>query len=549
MLTAPFDLAYDRSCFTHPHLCSQHWLPVDAPQQWSWQLLSPSASASASGFEWPRDPAESEFAPWLLRSLRGHMARHNTQAAAARLRRGASQESTPPSSGNVSPSHSATAAPPSASKRAGISHLHLRRHKRDIMRDMWRRVWRLKDAGGQAKVTLFLFLAFALWLLFFFGAPKELPDLARHPAQAHGANRSAQTAASAAATLMNATAALGIAARLAANYSLTAPPRVRVQALRSYPHDPRAFTQGLLIHRGQMWESTGLYGQSELRRVSLDSGGVQQRWRMDGSYFAEGLCVWNDKLVQLTWQNRVGFIYDTANFTGGPSDRFSYDTEGWGVTSDGSSLIISDGSSTLYFHDPQVRSQTPVAWQHKGWSSREKTAHWHARLRADAHPARDWFCFPFPFRQTFAVQRRVTVRTFRKSVAHSASFKQRLLDAQLHDETDVPCDFCCCCWFSVSPFPLSLCSSGQLHPVTMLNELELIDGYVYANVWMTTRIAVIEPATGVVVAWLDAAHLHPQPSNREMTLNGIAFDEDTRKLYVTGKLWPTLFEIQPYTPR
>jgi hypothetical protein len=294
------------------------------------------------------------------------MARHNTQAAAARLRRGASQESTPPSSGNVSPSHSA-AAPPSASKRAGISHLHLRRHKRDIMRDMWRRVWRLKDAGGQAKVTLFLFLAFALWLLFFFGAPKELPDLARHPAQAHGANRSAQaaasaaatlmnaTAASAAATLMNATAALGIATRLAANYSLTAPPRVRVQALRSYPHDPRAFTQGLLIHRGQMWESTGLYGQSELRRVSLDSGGVQQRWRMDGSYFAEGLCVWNDKLVQLTWQNRVGFIYDTANFTAGPSDRFSYDTEGWGVTSDGSSLIISDGSSTLYFHDPQVR--------------------------------------------------------------------------------------------------------------------------------------------------------------------------------------------------
>jgi glutamine cyclotransferase len=83
----------------------------------------------------------------------------------------------------------------------------------------------------------------------------------------------------------------------------------------------------------------------------------------------------------------------------------------------------------------------------------------------------------------------------------------------------------------------------------MLNELEFIDGYVYANVWMTTRIAVIEPATGVVVAWLDAAHLHPQPSNREMTLNGIAFDEDTRKLYVTGKLWPTLFEIQPYTPR
>jgi len=124
----------------------------------------------------------------------------------------------------------------------------------------------------------------------------------------------------------------------------------KVKVLATYPHDPNAFTEGFLYADGYFYESIGLYGQSALRKVEPDTGQVVQELKLTNQYFAEGLTLLDDQLYQLTWKEHTGFIYD-QNFT--QQSTFSYSTEGWGLTTDGSSLILSDGSATLYFLDPQ----------------------------------------------------------------------------------------------------------------------------------------------------------------------------------------------------
>jgi glutaminyl-peptide cyclotransferase len=220
------------------------------------------------------------------------------------------------------------------------------------------------------------------------------------------------------------------------------------EVVNVYPHDREAFTQGLLFRDGVLYESTGLNGRSSLRKVQLETGKVLQRIDVESRYFAEGLTDWNTRLIQLTWNTNVGFVYDLTSFK--RTQTFSYTGEGWGLTRDDRRLIMSDGTSTLRFLDPQ-----------------------------------------------------------------------------------------------------SLAVTGQVQVVDGgtgvrdLNELEFIDGEVYANVWLTDRIAVIAPSTGRVSAWINLAGLIDRRTlSGDAVLNGIAYDAQRKRLFVTGKLWPSLFEIR-----
>lgn len=215
-----------------------------------------------------------------------------------------------------------------------------------------------------------------------------------------------------------------------------------------YPHDAGAFTQGLVFDDGVFYEGTGLYGQSSLRRVELESGKVLQFYNLSDEFFGEGVTVFGDRIIQLTWRSNKGFVYDKYSFV--LLQDFSYSTEGWGITHDGSRLIMSDGSANLYFLDP-------VSFERVG---------------------------------------QVEVR-------------------------DV-----------------------EAGPVARLNELEYIQGYVYANIWYEERIAVIDPGSGQVVQWIDLAGLRDLVSPGADVLNGIAYDAEGDRLFVTGKRWSKLFEIE-----
>ncbi|MCS6937237.1 MAG: glutaminyl-peptide cyclotransferase [Candidatus Bipolaricaulota bacterium] len=223
--------------------------------------------------------------------------------------------------------------------------------------------------------------------------------------------------------------------------------------IKSYPHDPLAFTQGLVYENGLLYEGTGLYGQSTLRLVELETGTVLKLRRLAPQYFGEGITIWKDRIVQLTWQEKTGFVYDKTNFE--LLREFSYATEGWGITHDGQKLIMSDGSANLYFLDPETLQEIG----------------------------------------------RVTVKE--------------------HDK-----------------------------PVVRLNELEFIKGRVYANIWQTDRIAIISLETGQVEAWIDLTDLlkPEERTGREDVLNGIAYDAQGDRLFVTGKLWPKLFHIELTQP-
>lgn len=233
--------------------------------------------------------------------------------------------------------------------------------------------------------------------------------------------------------------------------------------IASYPHDPNAFTQGLVyLGDDRFYESTGLYSQSTLREVNLADGSiVPGRFvSLDSQYFAEGIAVVDDRIFQLTWRECTGLIYDTATFAQvGTFDYHEPDgsciREGWGLAYDGERLIMSDGTDTLTFLD--------------------------ATALADGR---------------FEVLGSVRVR-------------------------------------------------DGATPVRNLNELEYINGEVYANIWLTNRIARIDPASGRVTAWIDLTGLlQPPPGARVDVLNGIAYDAELNRLFVTGKWWPTLFEIE-----
>lgn len=219
--------------------------------------------------------------------------------------------------------------------------------------------------------------------------------------------------------------------------------------IQTFPHDPGAFTQGLVYADGEFLESTGLNGESSLRRVDITSGKVLQRKAVDAQYFAEGLALVGDELLQLTWQHKIGFVYDRKSFA--QKRTFAYATEGWGITYDAKGgLVMSDGSDQLFWLDPK------------------------------------------------------TLKVSRST---------RVTDA------------------------------GR--PVPMLNELEWIEGEIWANVWQTDRIARINPATGVVSSWVDLSSLWPayQRTPGADVLNGIAYDPAGKRIFITGKKWPRVYQI------
>ena len=227
-------------------------------------------------------------------------------------------------------------------------------------------------------------------------------------------------------------------------------PVYRYKVVRSYPHDREAYTQGLLYQDGVFYEGTGLNGRSTIRKVRVETGEVLQVRPLDPQYFGEGIVVWKDTLIQLTWQSGIGFVYDRETFQ--PRRTFTYAGEGWGLTHDGTRLIMSDGSETgtLRYLDPETLRQTGT----------------------------------------------LVVR------------------------------------------------DGS-RPVDELNELEFVKGEIYANVYQSNRIARISPKTGRVVGWIDLTGLlDPRDAAGVDVLNGIAYDAAKDRLFVTGKLWPRVFEIQ-----
>lgn len=225
------------------------------------------------------------------------------------------------------------------------------------------------------------------------------------------------------------------------------------QVVKSYPHDRQAFTQGLVYADGVLYEGTGLNGQSAIRKVRLENGEVLQQHRLDDKYFGEGIAVWDRTIVQLTWQSEIGFVYDRDTLK--PLKTFRYSGEGWGLTHDGTRLIMSDGSATIRFLDPKTLGETG----------------------------------------------RITVR------------------------------------------------DGAL-PIKNLNELEFVKGELFANVYQTDRIVRFSPKTGQVHGWIDLSGLlSPREAVGVDVLNGVAYDAAGDRLFVTGKLWPKVFEIRIVSPR
>lgn len=229
-----------------------------------------------------------------------------------------------------------------------------------------------------------------------------------------------------------------------------APAAYGYQIVKTYPHDSRAYTQGLVYRDGVLFESTGLHGRSTLRKVRLENGEVLQQYQLEPKYFGEGLVDWGGQLIQLTWQTNVGFVYDLNSFK--PVRQFAYTGEGWGLTHDGKRLIMSDGSPS-----GQLRYLDPASLKELS---------------------------------------RITIR-------------------------------------------------DQGRAVAMLNELEFVRGEIFANIYQTDRVARIDPASGRVIGWIDLSGLLSAAERRDTdVLNGIAYDPAGDRLFVTGKLWPRLFEIK-----
>ncbi|HEV2134590.1 MAG TPA: glutaminyl-peptide cyclotransferase [Terracidiphilus sp.] len=223
------------------------------------------------------------------------------------------------------------------------------------------------------------------------------------------------------------------------------------RVVHTYPHDSQAFTQGIIYLNGHLYESTGIEGRSSLREEDLETGRILKYQALSSRYFGEGLTNWGNELIQLTWQSHTALVYDLNTFRF--LRTFHYPWEGWGLTQDGKNLILSDGSSTLHFLDPN----------------------------------------------TFKQVRSIKVTDHGK-------------------------------------------------PVHQLNELEYIHGQIYSNVWYSNRIAIISPANGDVLRWIDLTGILPPGSISDPTsgavLNGIAYDSVHDRLFVTGKLWPKIFEIK-----
>ncbi|MGH2621579.1 MAG: glutaminyl-peptide cyclotransferase [Anaerolineales bacterium] len=227
------------------------------------------------------------------------------------------------------------------------------------------------------------------------------------------------------------------------------PSHYTYRVVQTYPHDPNAFTQGLVFHEGALYEATGLVGESTLRKVELESGGVLQQLALPTDQFGEGIAIAGERILQVTLSSGIGYVYDLSSFR--QLATFSYSGEGWGLTHNSERLILSDGTATLRFLDPESLAE-------------------------------------------------------------------------------------------IGQLPVT--DRGQ--PVGGLNELEFVEGDIFANLWPTDRVARISLQTGQVVGWIDLAGLLPAESRSPAVdvLNGIAYDAERGRLFVTGKRWPTLFEIE-----
>ena len=222
----------------------------------------------------------------------------------------------------------------------------------------------------------------------------------------------------------------------------------RLEVVAEYPHDTGAYTQGLFIHDGQLYESTGIKGKSTFRMVDLETGRALKRLDFDKKYFVEGSVIWKDNLYILTWESRIAFIYDANTLE--YKSSWKYPREGWGITTDGKYLIASDGSANLYFMD-----------------------------------------------ENFAQKRKILVTV-----------------------------------------------DGR--PVRFLNELEYINGKIWANVYTSDEIVIINPKDGRIEGVIDCKGLLPKELRTPMTdvLNGIAYDPESEQIYLTGKNWPKLYEVK-----
>ncbi len=230
-----------------------------------------------------------------------------------------------------------------------------------------------------------------------------------------------------------------------------APSVYKVEVIKTYPHDTEAFTQGLEYHKGMLYESAGEYGRSSLRKVELATGKVVKKTDLPGDIFAEGLTLVGDKIIQLTWQNRIGLVYNKESFEKIAEFPYKNSAEGWGLCFDGKRIYKSDGTNRIYFLNKDSYSEEGFieVYDHKG-------------------------------------------------------------------------------------------------PVNSLNELEFIDGNIYANVWETDKIVIINPATGEVEGQADLSAIYPRDKRNADAdvLNGIAWDADRKRLFVTGKKWDKLFELR-----
>jgi len=215
-----------------------------------------------------------------------------------------------------------------------------------------------------------------------------------------------------------------------------------------FTHDPGAYTQGLFFHDNFLYESTGKEGSSTLRKVELKSGKVLAKVFLDDNLFGEGVTLWKDQIIQLTWHAHIGYVYTLDGFE--QIKTFNYPTEGWGITTIDDVLVMSDGTETLHFLDAEALTET-------------------------------------------------------KTVS-------------VYDDKGA---------------------------IGNLNELEYIEGLIYANVWLTDEIITIDPVTGKVVSRIDLSDLMDANWTRPVeVLNGIAYDPDSKRMFVTGKWWPRLYEIQ-----
>ena len=227
------------------------------------------------------------------------------------------------------------------------------------------------------------------------------------------------------------------------------PELLQCKIIKTYPHDKGAYTQGLVYEDGVMYEGTGQYGESVLRKLNFESGVIVAELSLESRYFGEGITIFNDKIIQLTWTSQIGFVYDKKSFK--LLTTLKYPTEGWGITTDGKSLIMSDGSHNIHFLDPEYFNQTNKI--------------------------------------------------------------------EIYDNNGL---------------------------VDSLNELQYINGLVYANVYQTEIIIAFDPTTGKVVKQIDCSGIIPEgyKGEQENVLNGIAYDKENDRYFITGKRWPSLFEVK-----